>query len=274
MNSTDEERLLKYVIFSQIKGVGPVTQNAILDVCGDIKACFEVDGSRLMEHPGIEKVDRRRIETFLAMRHDEVLKSKAATIINNARRHRIELITCDDPRYPKRFEGIYNRPLIIYAKGNLKINEYTRSVGIVGARRCSAEGKDRAVEITNAEVLKNAAIISGMAKGIDSYAHTAVIRSKGYTFAVLAGGVDRCYPKEHQKLYEEIIRTGCVISEYPPGTQPVRHMFPMRNRIIAALSDELYVVDTGRNSGTDSTVAFCEKYGRAVNDMSACGICI
>lgn len=103
-----------------------------------------------------------------------------------------------------------------------------------------------------------------MAKGIDSYAHTAALKNDGYTIAILGNSPDICYPKEHGKLYEEIISKGCILSEYPPGTRPNRFTFPKRNRLIAALSDELYVVDIGSNSGTATTIEACEWYGREV----------
>ena len=78
----------------------------------------------------------------------------------------------------------------------------------------------------------------------------------------------RCHIKEHEKLYEEIIKTGCVLSEYPPGTTPKNFYFPMRNRLIAALSDKLYVIDVGRNSGTSSTIESGERYGREIELMA------
>ena len=81
---------------------------------------------------------------------------------------------------------------------------------------------------------------------------------------MLGNGVDICYPIEHEKLYEEIAAKGCVLSEYPPGTRPREFRFPERNRLIAALSDELYVVDTGHHSGTETTAKACDLYRRIV----------
>ena len=103
-----------------------------------------------------------------------------------------------------------------------------------------------------------------MAKGIDSYAHTAALKSFGYTIAVLGNGADICYPKEHERLYEMIAEKGCILSEYPPETGPREYLFPKRNRLIAALSDKLYVLEAGRNSGTNTTVEKAEEYGRKV----------
>lgn len=86
--------------------------------------------------------------------------------------------------------------------------------------------------------------------------------------AVLGNGVDICYPKEHEKLYEKIVEDGCVLSEFPPGTTPAKYTFPMRNRLIAALSDRVFIIDAGRNSGTSSTVQSCLKYDREIIRIS------
>ena len=96
------------------------------------------------------------------------------------------------------------------------------------------------------------------------YAHTAAIKSGGYTIAVLGNGPDICYPKEHRPLYERIAQEGCILSEYPPGREPQKYAFPNRNRVIAALSDELHVTECGKRSGTESTIKACRKWGRAV----------
>lgn len=134
----------------------------------------------------------------------------------------------------------------------------------MGARRCSREGKERAILIAREAVADNALVISGMAKGIDSYAHTSALMHGGSTIAVLGNGPDICYPIEHAALMERIIETGAIVAEYPPGTKPRSYRFPMRNRLIAAMSDTLYVVDTGRNSGTTSTIENALKYKRQV----------
>lgn len=175
----------------------------------------------------------------------------------------IESCGYDIPK-DKVIKMLNDMPVVLYVKGSLEINEHKRSVGIIGARRCSTEGKKAAVVITEREIRSDSVIVSGMAKGIDSYAHTAAIKNQAYTIAVLGSGPDICYPREHERLYEEIVLHGCIVSEYPPGTEPKNYSFPKRNRLIAALSDIVYVVDTGRKSGTFSTVAACKKYNRKV----------
>ena len=126
---------------------------------------------------------------------------------------------------------------------------HDQTVGIVGARRCTQEAKQQVVDLAQKLVSANVTIVSGMAKGIDAYAHTVCLKSGGSTVAVLGNGLDICYPREHNKLMECIINNGLVVSEYPPGTPPTKYHFPKRNRLISAWSDQLYVIAPGKGSG-------------------------
>ena len=261
--AVNDETKIRYIMMTQMKGIGPVTQNALLDVCGGIDRCFEVDYEDLVSSDEAKKIGGKRIGSFILQREDEDVRRRAEEIFKNSVSLGISIVTREDERFPVRFRNIDDMPIVVYAKGNLKINEYD-SIGVVGARRCSREGKEKAIDITTEAVTGGKAVISGMAKGIDSYAHTAALKTQGYTIAVLGNGVDICYPKEHDRLYEEISEHGCILSEYPPGTVPREYLFPRRNRIIAALSDRLYVIDAGRKSGTESTVQDSHKYRREV----------
>ena len=235
------ERKLKYIALTQVKNIGPVKAN------------------KLLEKHDIANLDIISEESLYL----------ANDIWEKCYNLGITICTVEDDEYPDRLRFLLDRPIVLYSLGNQKINDIQRSVGVVGARRCTREGKDKAIEITQKETERGAAIVSGMAKGIDSYAHTAAIKSRAYTVAVLGCGADICYPAEHQSLYDEIINSGCIISEYPPGIKPRRYMFPARNRIIAGLSDTVYVVDVGWHSGAESTVNYSRKYGRQVVQTDA-----
>ena len=278
----DSNIKLKYIFLTQIAGWGAVSTNRLLSLCGGIEGCFEMSGEDILEMDlAVEKghhIGGKKLETFIAIR-EQLYKSvnherhemsgtnilqKSREILNRCEQNAIDIVIREDERYPLRFRGIPDMPAVLYAKGEMRINDYSRSAGIVGARRCTSEGKQRAIDTATALSIQGDAIVSGMAKGIDSYAHTAALKSGGYTVAVLGSGPDICYPKEHVELYEAITQKGCVLSEYPPGTVPREFNFPERNRLIAALSDELYVINTGRNSGTESTIRAALKYGRRV----------
>lgn len=261
---SNDEIKLRYIMLTQMKGLGPVTHNALLDICGGIDKCFSVDYDDLANSDAAKRIGLKRIGSFVLQREDKDIRRRAEEILDNSVSLGISIVTCEDECFPVRFRNINDVPVVLYAKGNMKINEFESSIGVVGARRCLREGKEKAIDIATSAVIDAKAVISGMAKGIDSYAHTAAIKMHGYTIAVLGNGVDICYPKEHEKLYEEIAEHGCVISEYPPGTLPREYYFPKRNRLIAGLSDKLYVIDAGRNSGALSTVEYSLKYGREV----------
>ena len=258
--------LMRYVLLSTIAGFGVVSQNRILGLCGDIKNCFSLDADELLYRDRMctarDRIGTKKLELFIKSRDLQEKREHAEAVIEECAVKGIEIITLADQRYPDRFIGLPDVPVVIYIRGDLQINSFTRSIGIVGARRCSQAGKQSAITTACDEIQKGAAIISGMAKGIDSYAHTATLKNGGYTIAVLGNGADICYPEEHERLYQEIALKGCILSEYTPGTKAREYRFPQRNRLIAALSDEVYVIDAGSRSGTETTVEACERYGR------------
>ncbi len=263
-----EESIIDYLRLTLMSGLGPIGANHLLELCGDVNACFDMDEKSLLEAEnryvlknGHSQMGEKRLRRFIAQRDAVEIMEKAERIIRDCDFAGISVVTRRDIRYPGRLVGLKDAPILLYARGNFKINEYSESKGIVGARRCSGQGKENAIAIAEAAVKNGEAVISGMAKGIDSYAHTAVLKSGGYTIAVLGCGADVCYPAEHRELYEEIRKRGCIVSEYPPGVKPRQYMFPQRNRLIAALSDELYVVDAGAKSGTATTIAAYIGYG-------------
>lgn len=260
-----------YVQLSLIDGIGPVSQNRMLQICGGIDACFEMDVNDIMEldrkEPCEFRIGKARLQKFAEQKKSVEVRSASEQILSLCDKKDIDIICSCDVAYPERFTGIPQIPVLLYVRGDLRLNQYTNSVGIIGARRCIQDTKNVAVRVAEEKSNSGYALISGLAKGIDSYAHTATIKTGGYTIAVLGNGPDLCYPKEHQALYDVIVDNGCILSEYPPGTTPRKYSFPARNRLIAALSDEVYVIGAGRNSGTKWTVEYCRKYGRRIKKL-------
>ncbi len=153
-------------------------------------------------------------------------------------------------------------PLLLYCRGQWK--NFGESIGIVGTRRCTEYGKKVASGTAKKMAEEGVTVISGMARGIDGIAHSAAIKAGGYTVAVLGTGPDICFPSEHRSLMEAIIDTGLVISEYPPGFHGNISTFPQRNRIIAAFSDRLLVVESGEKGGALITAEKAREYGKEV----------
>ncbi|SHH79513.1 DNA-processing protein DprA [Clostridium grantii] len=174
----------------------------------------------------------------------------------------IDIITLNSFNYPIQAKNITEMPTILYCRGNLKEN--LQGLAIVGTRRCSEYAKKITVEAAVCLAENNIAVISDMAKGIDSYAHTACLNKNGYTVAVLGCGLDICYPREHIKLMERITEKGVLLSQYPPGIPPNSVNFPKRNKIISGISEKVFVVEAGENSGSLITAKYAKKYGKPI----------
>jgi len=177
----------------------------------------------------------------------------------------IEKIFIDDKNYPKILKEIKDPPKAIYFKGNFISDELCFAV--VGTRRCSSYGKEIALEIAGDLAEAGLTIVSGLAPGIDTFAHLAAVERKKRTIAVLGTGVDEksVYPKENIKLARKIVELGgCLISEYPPGTSGTRFTFPQRNRIISGLSLGVLVVEAKEKSGALITANFAFQQNRKV----------
>lgn len=170
-------------------------------------------------------------------------------------------LTVRSEGYPDGLKGIPEPPLVLYCRGNLSLLG-GRCVGVVGSRRTPPNMLKACGEIAG-ELAKKFTVVSGLADGADSAAVGGALKS-GRVISVLAYGFDYCYPAMNQQLVERVAERGLVISEYPPDTQPRKHLFPQRNRIIAALSDGVLVVSAGRKSGALITAGYAHEYGKKV----------
>lgn len=174
----------------------------------------------------------------------------AATISNL----KVEIISFLDNIYPESLKNIAYPPPLLHIRGGLL--KKNLSIAIVGARKASIYGKkvaqDMAEKLSKSDIL----VVSGMARGIDTYAHKGALLGRGGTIAILGSGIDVIYPRENISLYRDIIESnkGAVISEFPLGTPPFKHNFPMRNRIISGLAQGILVVEASEKSGSLITV--------------------
>ena len=167
-----------------------------------------------------------------------------------------------DAHYPKRLRAIADPPLVLYGKGSLPEFDREAAVAVVGTRSASAYGL-MAAEKLGAELARcGGLVVSGMAAGIDAQAAWGALRAGFPTVAVLGGGVDVVYPTSNRSLYEAILRNGCILSEYPPGTRPTKWSFPKRNRIVSGLSCAVLAVEAPENSGTMITARLALEQGR------------
>ncbi len=187
--------------------------------------------------------------------------------LNYIEKNNIRLIDYFDPEYPESLRFLSYPPLVLFVKGKLK--EMELPIAMVGTRYPSGYGQRVVKYLVPYLVKAGFSIISGMARGIDALSHKETIEAKGYTVAILGSGMDVIYPRENIKLYESITQNGCVISEFPLGTEPLKYNFPRRNRIIAALSSGVIVVEADIKSGSLITARLAEELSKPV--FAVCG---
>ena len=173
----------------------------------------------------------------------------------------IRYISKSQIEFPQKLLELHDCPEGIYVKGKLPDPE-KKTVAIVGARMCSAYGRATASCFARVLAANGVQIISGLALGIDKAAHEGALLAGGETFAVLACGVDICYPRANIEIYEQMKEQGGIISEEPPGYPPLARLFPKRNRIISVLADLVLVVEARKKSGSLITADFAGEQGR------------
>ena len=189
---------------------------------------------------------------------------RAEEILSDCAAKDVFVITVQDAAYPSRLREIYNAPLLLYGKGAMPLFDDEAAVTVVGTRDRTPYGVQVAEELGYELAKQGAVVVSGLAKGIDAAAHRGALRAGGFTAAILGCGVDVVYPAENRRLYEDILATGVLLSEYPPGTRPEGWHFPERNRIMSGLSLATVVVEADRDSGALITARAALEQGRDV----------
>lgn len=252
----DGSDLIYWIWLSKVSGIGNYTRHVLMEHFSNPQAVYHASENELLQ---VEGIGKRKAEQILLSRD----LMPAETILLQCNKKGIRIMTMNHPFYPVPVKLIKDMPTHLYYKGNLVKD--SMGTAIVGSRRCSNYGKNLAIEYAQLLAAKNIPVISGMAKGIDSYAHTACLKAGGYTVAVLGNGLDICYPSEHKLLMKRIEENGLLLSEYPPGERPSPTTFPARNRIIAAWSKEIIVAEARKGSGALITAEFGKIYGRRVS---------
>ena len=244
-----------WIWLSLLPYIGPVTANRLLEHFEDPSRVYRAKISELAKVKGITGRQMQSIAENKSL-------DRIREIMNSCEQNNISVLLKNDVRYPYRAKIMADAPVVLYYKGHFQ--EMKDSVAIVGARRCTQEAKYKAVALAQQYTENGQTVISGMAKGIDSYAHTACLNAGGYTVAVVGNGLDICYPSEHKTLMDCIAEKGLLLSEYPPGVKPSRYTFPRRNRLISAWAEHIVVIAPGKRSGALITAEYGRKYGRQV----------
>lgn len=238
-----------------VPGIGPVLFKRLVGRFETAERVFKAPVSLLKEVEGIGERAAREIKSFDQWK-------EAEEEIKKADRHGASIVTMADKEYPRNLLNIYDPPPYLYVKGCLNGEE--KSIAVVGSRFATTYGKMVTEGISRDLARNGFAVISGMARGIDTSAHKGALSAGGRTIAVLGSGIDVIYPPENKGLYEEICETGAVISEFPMGTGPLSENFPARNRIISGISKGVVIVEASLKSGSLITATCAAEQGREV----------
>ncbi len=284
----DLENKKYWIWFSLIKGLGCVRKNNLLKIYGTPEEIYKLSKRELLKVDGIGE---ETVTNIIEAKNEKILNYHIKYMEEN----NIDIIHICEKSYPQALKQIYDAPVSLYIRGNKEILN-GKNIGIVGCRECTDYGKKAAKYFAyNLSKEKSVNIVSGLAKGVDSYAHWGSVGANiecestkncgkkqescgkinnncgkikndcGKTIAILGNGLDMIYPKENIELANEIIRSGgAIISEYPCGTKPDKMNFPARNRIISGLSKGIIVIEAKEKSGTLITVDFALEQGRDV----------
>lgn len=231
---------------------------SIVDAWGSERAAFEAAAQKKPVAGDDDALNARMREAAREEKIDKYSKW--------LRRHEIQTVTYLEETYPPLLREIYDPPTVLFVKGRLPHPDQL-TIAVVGARKNTRYGADTAKALSFELARQGCCVVSGLAYGIDACAATAALLAEDNpcpTLAVLGCGVDVAYPAENEDLYRAVIEKGAVVSEFAPGTTPLPHHFPKRNRIISGLARGVLVVEAGEKSGTQITVGHALEQGRDV----------
>jgi DNA processing protein len=241
---------------TQLYGIGPRKARLLIARLPSLESLFTLNIQSISEQTGIALNTLRAInrEKALSLSHEHVAYIK---------KHDIQTYFYLDVAYPRRLNHCSDAPLLLFGSGNMALNA-TRYVSIVGTRNATSYGKSVCEELVSGMHDKNIVVVSGMAYGIDICVHQLCLKYGIQTIGVLGHGLDIIYPGNHRQTAERMLKNGGLLTEFFPGTKPDRENFPMRNRIVAGMSDATIVVESKEKGGSLITADLANDYNRDV----------
>jgi DNA processing protein len=236
--------------------LSPGRQRRLLEAFGDAAAVLSAGEPELL---AVEGLTRQHVGMLRRAERELDLPDLRQQMMF----HGISLLPLTAPDYPRSLREIPDPPPLLFVQGGLTSRD-EMAVAIVGTRKCSPYGAKAARRLATDLARRGFTIVSGMATGIDAEAHRGALEAGGRTIAIMASGPDITYPSGHKELRAEIAGSGAVLTEYAFGTQPMRELFPSRNRIIAGLTLGTLVVEAPLKSGALITAGLAGEYGREV----------
>ncbi len=250
------QELIYWIWLSLACTPGSQTFASLLGKFDTAKEIYDADDS------AIASVITSRSRDYEALTNKDL--EQAELVLDFCTSKNVGILTYSDDRYPDSLRDIPTPPVLLYYRGILPDFSKLFCVSVVGTRWLTEYGKKNSFTMAYDLARAGATIVSGMAIGIDAVAHAGAIAANKTTVAVIGSGIDVCYPKEHRFLAREIVKNGCVFTEYPPGARPDGHNFPVRNRIISGLSKVTLVIEGKERSGALLTARHAKEQGRTV----------
>jgi DNA processing protein len=241
---------------SFLQGIGPKKAALLVSKAGSPEAVFQESILYLHQQTTISKSVLKQMNRTAAL-------EKADKELEFISRNQIRMHFYLDKDYPRRLRQCVDAPIVLFGKGNYEING-TKTVAIVGTRAATSYGKRICEELIERFEDQEIQVISGMAYGIDICAHQLCVKKNISTIGVLGHGLDRIYPYVHRKTADQMIENGGLLTEFLPGTKPDRENFPMRNRIVAGMTDATIVVESKLSGGSLITADLANDYNRDV----------
>lgn len=252
-----EQELLYQVGLTLIPNIGCVHAKILLEHYGSAQNIFKASLRELNSLEGIGTIRARSIKSF----GDFSLAEKELQFIE---KYRIQPLFITDKHYPQRLLNCYDSPTLLYYKGNADLNS-SKIIAIVGTRNHTEYGKQVTEKLVKELSDHHVLIVSGLAFGVDAIAHKAAIKNNLPTVGVLAHGLDQLYPAEHSTLAKDMVKKGGgLLTEFRSSTNPDKHNFPTRNRIVSGMSDATIVVETGIKGGSMITAELANGYNKDV----------
>lgn len=261
MSKLSFEQLTDLKLLISVEGIGPAKIRNLLKEFRSIDRILHAGVKHLTTVDGIGPNLAAKIHG--AHKNRPKIEAELEKALNRLEKINGSLITVYDKEYPPLLKKIDDPPLILYYTGSFAESD-NFSIGVVGTRSPSNYGKVQAEKIAAELAVQGVTIVSGLARGIDSIAHTAALKNNARTVAVIGCGIDIVYPPESKSLYRQISENGLILSEYEPGAKPDALNFPKRNRIISGLSHGCIIVETGIKGGALYTARFALNQNREV----------
>jgi DNA processing protein len=246
-----------WVALNMTPGIGPRAAAKLLERFGSAEAVFGATRAELEQLRLLPEA----VDSIVA----QDLLERAELESEHVKLFGAEILILDDGVYPSLLREIFDPPITLYVKGEWEECFERPCVAIVGSRRSSTYGQNAALMLSRDLAHRGVTVVSGFARGIDAAAHRGALEAGGRTVAILGTGIDQYYPRDHQKLAEEILASGgAMVTQFPLGTPPTSENFPYRNRIISGLSLGVVVIEAAENSGSLITARLAIEQNREV----------